>query len=218
MPPGGGGLVILPHKSWNVWNRDNKAKVAKDEEAHRQLIQAKARCKREVLQEIRFERLNGLNISQQEEDQRVQYALDNMDINDYIDDKSMRDIAKNINDKIQREKEMEESSSNYKNKNKKRKFKDMNLTEEQIKHLPRKRHKRNDVTIIEDHYNQKTNFEFDPDEYHEIKRKDYKKNNEKLMETEDKHKMNHNSDSHFSLFNEGDIKNKYNQSGYKLKI
>lgn len=28
---GGGGLRILPHKSWNVWNRDNIEKVKKDE-------------------------------------------------------------------------------------------------------------------------------------------------------------------------------------------
>lgn len=190
--PGGGGLVILPHKSWNVWNRDNKAQVAKDEEANRQLIEAKEKCKREVLQEIRFQRLNGLTISKQEEEERIQYALDNMDINDYIDDKSMRDIAKNINDKIQREKEMMEESATNKS-TKKRKYKDMNLSEEQIKHLPRKRHKRNDITLIEDHYNQKSNFEFDPNQYHEIE-SNYKKNNEKLMNCKIKKESKYDSD------------------------
>ena len=28
---GGGGLRILPHKSWHVWNYDNQQKVKKDE-------------------------------------------------------------------------------------------------------------------------------------------------------------------------------------------
>eukprot|EP01083_Nonionella_stella_P231829 818376_1 len=132
--PGGGGLVILPHKSWNVWNQDNKAKVAADEQANAELISAKQQCRKQILQEIRFERLNGEQISKQEEEKRIQHALDTININDYIKDDTMRNIAKNINDKQQRE-EMKS------NKNK-RKLSDIHLSEEQIKYGPRKRHKR----------------------------------------------------------------------------
>ena len=211
--PGGGGLVILPHKSWNVWNQDNKAKVARDEAANKKLIEAKEECKRQTLQQIRFERLTGKVISRQEEEQRVQHALDNMDINDYIHDESMRDIAQNINDKKQREMEENDTSNNHnKNKKKKRKLKDMNLTEEQIKYQPRKRHKRNDVTIIEDHYNEKSKFKFDPSQYDKKEDYDYRKRNDQLMKKED---INTNSHSHFSLFNDSDLRNKDNRNGYK---
>jgi len=31
-----GRLVILPHKSWNVWNQDNREKVLRDERIQRE--------------------------------------------------------------------------------------------------------------------------------------------------------------------------------------
>eukprot|EP01084_Bolivina_argentea_P283158 484887_1 len=198
--PGGGGLVILPHKSWNVWNQDNKAKVAADEQANAELISAKQQCRKQILQEIRFERLNGEQISKQEEEKRIQHALDTININDYIKDDTMRNIAKNINDKQQRE-EMKS------NKNK-RKLTDIHLSEEQIKYGPRKRHKRNDVFIIEDHYNNKTQFEFDPQQYNTVN------NNKNIHKNIDKI-CNNNNNKHFSLFNEGDLQSKYNENGYK---
>eukprot|EP01084_Bolivina_argentea_P234948 395502_1 len=147
--PGGGGLVILPHKSWNVWNQDNKEKVARDEEANAQLIEAKEKCKKKVLQQIRFERLTGITISEDEQQKRIDYALQHMDIKEFITNKSMQEIAKNMNDKMQREQTEQSESGNTK----KRKYKSVNnWSEEQMKYGPRKRHKRNDVSIIEDHY------------------------------------------------------------------
>jgi len=195
--PGGGGLVILPHKSWNVWNQDNKEKVARDERANSELIAAKEECRKVTLQQIRFERLTGKTITKKEEEERVQNALDTMNINDYIKDKSMREIAKNINDKKERET----------NNKKKRKHRSKNLSEDQLKYSPRKRHKRNDVTIIEDHYSTKSKFSFDPNQYEAVH--DKKDINHQQID-DDKQKK-----SHFSIFNERDLRNKHNETGYK---
>lgn len=46
-----GRLVILPHKSWNVWNRDNREKVAKDEREFREQQEALVEKNNLLLQE-----------------------------------------------------------------------------------------------------------------------------------------------------------------------
>jgi hypothetical protein len=46
-----GRLVILPHKSWNVWNRDNREKVQRDERLHREAGEAQAEREKEITQE-----------------------------------------------------------------------------------------------------------------------------------------------------------------------
>eukprot|EP01032_Pedospumella_encystans_P020211 gene20211-22965_t len=50
-----GRLVILPHKSWNVWNQDNREKVARDERLHREAEEAKAAKDKLLLQEQNLE-------------------------------------------------------------------------------------------------------------------------------------------------------------------
>ncbi len=50
-----GRLVILPHKSWNVWNQDNREKVARDERLHREAEEAKAAKDKQLLQEQNLE-------------------------------------------------------------------------------------------------------------------------------------------------------------------
>lgn len=52
-----GRLVILPHKSWNVWNQDNREKVARDERLHREAEEAKAEKAKLLLQEQNLEQL-----------------------------------------------------------------------------------------------------------------------------------------------------------------
>lgn len=52
-----GRLVILPHKSWNVWNQDNREKVARDERLHREAEEAKAAKDKQLLQEQNLELL-----------------------------------------------------------------------------------------------------------------------------------------------------------------
>lgn len=52
-----GRLVILPHKSWNVWNQDNREKVARDERLHREAEDAKAVKDKQLLQEQNLELL-----------------------------------------------------------------------------------------------------------------------------------------------------------------
>ena len=46
-----GRLVILRHKSWNVWNQDNVTKVRNDELHHKQEEEAKAARSKELLHE-----------------------------------------------------------------------------------------------------------------------------------------------------------------------
>lgn len=50
-----GRLVILPHKSWNVWNRDNREKVARDERIFQESEEAKSYSNKQLLQEQNLE-------------------------------------------------------------------------------------------------------------------------------------------------------------------
>lgn len=52
-----GRLVILPHKSWNVWNQDNREKVLRDERLHREAEEAKAAREKQLQQEQNLEQL-----------------------------------------------------------------------------------------------------------------------------------------------------------------
>ena len=45
---GHGGLNILPQKSWNVYGRENRLKVARDEAQHAEEEQARLEKQREV--------------------------------------------------------------------------------------------------------------------------------------------------------------------------
>ena len=54
-----GRLVILPHKSWNVWNQDNREKVARDERLNREELEGKERKEKECVQEHNLEQLLG---------------------------------------------------------------------------------------------------------------------------------------------------------------
>ena len=54
-----GRLVILPHKSWNVWNQDNREKVARDERLNREELEGKERKEKECVQERNLEQLLG---------------------------------------------------------------------------------------------------------------------------------------------------------------
>ena len=56
-----GRLVILPHKSWNVWNQDNKEKVLKDQRIHNEEVQRKADNERKHFQELNLQILQSLN-------------------------------------------------------------------------------------------------------------------------------------------------------------
>lgn len=47
-----GRLVILPHKSWNVWNATNKNKVLRDERLEREAAQHTAQIERANTQEL----------------------------------------------------------------------------------------------------------------------------------------------------------------------
>ena len=50
-----GRLIILPKKRWNVWNRENVAKVRNDEKAHAEKLAAEAARQRELDSEARLD-------------------------------------------------------------------------------------------------------------------------------------------------------------------
>ena len=50
-----GRLVILPHKSWNVWNQDNKEKVMRDQRLFNEELQRKADNEKRQSQEMNLQ-------------------------------------------------------------------------------------------------------------------------------------------------------------------
>lgn len=54
-----GKLKILPHKRWNVWNRDNVEKVLRDERVAGEAAEAKAGRERGLISEAVYARLGG---------------------------------------------------------------------------------------------------------------------------------------------------------------
>ena len=174
MCPGGGGLVILPHKSWNVWNKDNQSKVKKDQQKFNDELKLKNNIITKIKNEVRFKRLNGENISDKKEEQLIQNELDKVNWSRYIIDDHNRNNNNNNNNNNNSDNDLKGIIL------KKRK---MNKNDEHWYQRPTKRHKRNDVSIIEDHYNKKKEFTFNPEMYHEIKDDSYQnefKYNDKL--------------------------------------
>jgi hypothetical protein len=56
-----GRLVILRHKSWNVWNQDNREKVLRDERLHREALETAEEREKQKLQEKTYSKLNELS-------------------------------------------------------------------------------------------------------------------------------------------------------------
>jgi hypothetical protein len=54
-----GRLVILRHKSWHVWNQDNREKVLRDERLHREAEEAKKELENKSIQKKNMEILRG---------------------------------------------------------------------------------------------------------------------------------------------------------------
>jgi len=94
---GGGGLVILKHKSWNVWNKDNIDKVKKDEAENEAKQAAKDEKRIQAEGEIRYEQLRGNKLTKEEQEQRIQKAIDSADPNQAL---TLEDVAKKRSDEI----------------------------------------------------------------------------------------------------------------------
>jgi hypothetical protein len=59
-----GRLVILRHKSWNVWNQDNREKVLRDERLHREEQEQNVDKKRNTKLEQNYLQLRNQNQSE----------------------------------------------------------------------------------------------------------------------------------------------------------
>lgn len=56
-----GRLVILRHKSWHVWNQDNREKVLKDERLHEEEVKRKVDVENRLIQEKTYEVLSSVS-------------------------------------------------------------------------------------------------------------------------------------------------------------
>lgn len=64
-----GSLNILKHKSWHVWNKDNLARIEKDEENHKKEQQRIEKRKLGIEQEKRYSQLKNRLKKQNEEEE-----------------------------------------------------------------------------------------------------------------------------------------------------
>ena len=67
-----GRLIILPKKSWNVWNRENIAKVRNDEKEHCEKMEKERNRQLHVDSEARLDLLKKKNKPETVEGQAVQ--------------------------------------------------------------------------------------------------------------------------------------------------
>jgi hypothetical protein len=65
-----GRLIILPHKSWNVWNRDNAEKVLRDERLHREQLEQQQKQQRKVHQETLLSKLKTRARNEEEKEEK----------------------------------------------------------------------------------------------------------------------------------------------------
>lgn len=61
-----GRLVILRHKSWNVWNQDNQEKVLRDERLHAEKLKAEQDTEQDHIREKAYDSLVGTSMPKNE--------------------------------------------------------------------------------------------------------------------------------------------------------
>jgi hypothetical protein len=108
-----GRLVILPHKSWNVWNRENRERVQRDERLHREELETQANKEKALVQEQNLETLlrkRGLNT----EPSRPEEALSSEPFRLFGDVEAAirRREEESILQKLKKEKEQKEQKLN----------------------------------------------------------------------------------------------------------
>jgi hypothetical protein len=101
-----GRLVILRHKSWNVWNQDNQEKVLRDERLHKEKLQTQELNQKNLLREQQREKLleTSNNINANYPTKSVNFFEEK---NQRVPIKENAEYRKEKNDKEQRKRKQE---------------------------------------------------------------------------------------------------------------
>jgi len=95
-----GRLVILRHKSWHVWNQDNREKVLRDERLHRESEEAKKAQEDRLIQDKNIEILRSSSLNNKPEENNSTVSNLSNAINDGVPFRLFEDLEQKESQKL----------------------------------------------------------------------------------------------------------------------